>query len=111
MSIKTTRWDSAEHLQTEEDVALYLQACMEEGGDDPDFIIHALGVIARARNMSQLARDTGLTREGLYKAFSGAGNPTFTTVAKVAQALGLQISLQLKARAASSEPQDTPWAS
>lgn len=111
MSIKTTRWDSAEHLQTDEDVALYLQACMEEGGDDPDFIIHALGVIARARNMSQLARDTGLTREGLYKAFSGVGNPTFTTVAKVAEALGLQVSLQMKAKHSASEQPEAPQAS
>jgi probable addiction module antidote protein len=95
MGIKTTRWDSAEHLKTDEDIQLYLEACLEEAGDDPAFIVHALGVIARARNMSQLARDTGLTREGLYKALSPEGNPTFSTVAKVARALGLQISVQL----------------
>lgn len=94
MSIKTTRWDSAEYLKTDEDIHLYLEACMEEAGDDPAFIIHALGVIARAKNMSQLARDTGISREGLYKALSPEGNPTFSTVAKVAKALGLQISLQ-----------------
>lgn len=95
MGIKTTRWDSAEHLKTDEDIQLYLEACLEEAGEDPAFIVHALGVIARARNMSQLARDTGLTREGLYKALSPEGNPTFSTVAKVARALGLQISVQL----------------
>jgi probable addiction module antidote protein len=94
MSIKTTRWDSAEYLKTDEDIQLYLEACMDEAGDDPSFIVHALGVIARAKNMSQLARDTGLTREGLYKAFSAEGNPTFDTVAKVARALGLQITVQ-----------------
>ncbi len=94
MTVKTTRWDSAEHLKTDEDMQLYLEACIEEAGDDPAFIVHALGVIARARNMSKLARDTGLTREGLYKALSPEGNPTFSTVAKVARALGLQITVQ-----------------
>ncbi len=94
MGIKTTRWDSAEFLKTDEDIQMYLEACIEEAGDDPAFIVHALGVIARARNMSQLARDTGLTREGLYKALSPEGNPTFATVAKVAKALGLQITIQ-----------------
>ena len=95
MAIKTTRWDSAEYLKTDEDIQLYLEACMEEAGDDPSFIVHALGVIARAKNMSQLARDTVLTREGLYKAFSPDGNPSFDTVAKVVRALGLQITVQL----------------
>jgi probable addiction module antidote protein len=95
MTIKTTRWDSAEHLKTDEDIQLYLEACLEDAGDDPAFIIHALGVIARAKNMSQLARDTGLTREGIYKAFSTEGNPTFSTVSKVAKALGLQITVQV----------------
>jgi probable addiction module antidote protein len=94
MTMKTTRWDSAEHLKTDDDIELYLEACLEEAGDDTAFIVHALGVIARARNMSQLARDAGLTREGLYKALSPGGNPAFATVAKVAKALGLQISLQ-----------------
>lgn len=94
MIIKTTRWDSAEHLKTDEDIQLYLEACLEEGGDDPAFIIHALGVISRAKNMSQLARDTGITREGLYKAFSEDGNPTFATVTKVMKALGLKFSIQ-----------------
>jgi len=94
MSINTTRWDSAEYLKTEEDIQLYLEACIEESGDDPSFIIHALGVIARAKNMSQLARDTGLTREGLYKALSPEGNPTFSTVSKVAKALGFKLSVQ-----------------
>lgn len=93
MAIKTTRWDSAEHLKTEEDIRLYLEACLEEAGDDPAFIVHALGVVARSRNMSQLARDTGLSREGLYKALSDEGNPTFSTVAKVAKELGFKLNL------------------
>lgn len=94
MGIKTTRWDPAEYLETDEDIQLYLEACMEEAGEDPAYIVHALGVIARARNMSQLARDTGMTREGLYKALSPEGNPTFATVTKVAKALGLRITVQ-----------------
>ena len=94
MSIQTTHWDSAEHLKTYENIQFYLEVCIEEAGDDPVFIIHALNVIARARNMSQLTRDTGLTREGLYKALSPDGNPTFSTVTKVAKALGLQITVQ-----------------
>jgi probable addiction module antidote protein len=94
MSISTTRWDSAQHLETDEDIQLYLEACLEEAGDDPSFIVHALGVIARAKNMSQLARDTGLTREGLYKALSPEGNPTFNTVSRVAKALGFQLTVK-----------------
>ncbi len=94
MAINTRSWDSAEYLKTEEDMQLYLEACIEESGDDPSFIIHALGVIARAKNMSQLARDTGLTREGFYKALSPEGNPTFSTVSKVAKALGFKLSMK-----------------
>ena len=94
MAISTTRWDSAEHLKTEEDIQLYLEACLSEAGDDPALIIHAFGVIARARNMSQLARDTGLSREGLYKALSPDGIPTFATVSKVAKALGFKLTVE-----------------
>ena len=94
MAIKTTHWDSAEHLKTDEEIQLYLDACLEDASDDPAFLLHALGVIARAKNMSQLARDTGLTREGLYKALSPEGNPTFATVAKVTKALGFKLSVQ-----------------
>jgi probable addiction module antidote protein len=68
----------------------FTEACLEEAEDDPDLIVHALGVIARAKNMSPLSRDAGLSREGLYKAFSPEGNPTFSTVAKVAKALGFK---------------------
>ena len=94
MAIKTKAWDSAEHLQTDADIQAYLDACLEEAADDPAFILHALGVIARAKNMSQLARDTGLTREGLYKALAADGNPSFTTVAKVTKALGLRLTVR-----------------
>jgi len=88
---KTTPYDSAQYLRTEEDIALYFDACLEEAGDDAAFIAKALGTIARARGMSQLARDTGLGRESLYKALSGEGNPSFATILKVTQALGLKL--------------------
>ena len=91
-TIKLRPWDSAEHLTTEEDMALYLEACLEEG--DPALITHALGVIARAKGMSRLARDTGLAREGLYKSLSGEGNPEFATVMKVIKALRLKLHVQ-----------------
>lgn len=91
MAVKLKKWDSAEHLETEEDIAQYWAACLEEAGDDPAFITAALGHIARARGMTQLARDTGLTREGLYKALSPDGNPEFATVLKVIRALGLEL--------------------
>ena len=94
MTVKLTHYDTAEHLKSEEDIQAYLDAVLEEGGDDPAYIIHALGIIARAKNMSQLARDTGLSREGLYKALSEEGNPTFAAVTKVAKALGLEIKFQ-----------------
>jgi probable addiction module antidote protein len=97
MSIKLSRWDTAEYLKTEHDIQAYIEAVVEEGGNDPAFILHALGVIARAKNMSQLAREAGLSREGLYKALSDAGNPSFSTVSKIAKALGLQIKVETAA--------------
>lgn len=89
--IATTRWDSAQHLKSDEDMIAYLDACLAEAGDDPAFIAHALGVIARAKGMTQLARDTGLGRESLYKALSGEGNPSFATILKVMHALGVRL--------------------
>jgi probable addiction module antidote protein len=89
-----SRYDTAEYLQSEEQIALYLEAILEEADDDPALIAHALGDVARARNMSQLARDTGMSREGLYKALSGEGNPSFATVAKVAKAMGLRLTFK-----------------
>ena len=91
MGIKLTRWDALDHLNTEEDLSLYLEACFEEDPGDGSLIRAALGDIARARGMAQLARDTGLTREGLYKALSPDGNPEFSTVVKVIHALGLRL--------------------
>jgi len=90
----TTPYDTAEYLKTDEDMALYLDACFEEAGDDAALIAKALGNIARARGMTQLARDTGLAREGLYKALSENGNPEFTTVMKVIKALGLKLHVE-----------------
>ena len=85
------KWDSAAHLKTDEDMALYLEACLEEAGDDAAFIAKALGTIARAKGMTQLARETGLGRESLYKALSGEGNPSFATILKVVRALGIKL--------------------
>ena len=90
MTLKLRKWDSAEYLKTDEDMALYLEACLEEAGDDAAFIAKALGNIARARGMTQLAKDTGLGRESLYKALSGEGNPSFATILKVTRSLGLE---------------------
>ena len=87
----TTPYDSAEYLKTEEEIALYFAVCVEEAGDDANFIAHALGIIARARGMTQLAKDTGVGRESLYKALSGQGNPSFATILKVVHALGLKL--------------------
>ena len=94
MPLKPPRWDSAEYLKTDEDMAAYLEACMEEAGDDPAFIAQALGTIARAKGMTQLARDTGLARESLYKALSAEGNPEFATIWKVIRALGIRLHAQ-----------------
>ena len=95
MSEKFTRYDTAEYLKTNEDMAAYLDACLEEAAEDPAFITHALGVIARARGMTQIARDTGLARENLYKALSADGNPEFGTILKVIKALGLKLHAQV----------------
>lgn len=90
-TVKLRKWDSDEHLKTEEDIALYFEACLKEVGDDAAFIAKALGTIARARGMTQLAKDTGLGRESLYKALSGEGNPSFATILKVTRVLGLRL--------------------
>ncbi|NWA28867.1 putative addiction module antidote protein [Pseudomonas gingeri] len=91
MTEQFAKWDSAEYLKTEEDMANYLDACMEEAGDDPAFIAKALGTLARARGMTQVARESGLSRESLYRALSGEGNPEFGTILKVVKALGLKL--------------------
>ena len=91
MAEKVTRWDAADYLESEEDMALYLDACLEDDPGDGSLVRAALNDVARAQGMSQLARDTGLTREGLYKALSASGNPEFSTVLKVIKALGITL--------------------
>jgi probable addiction module antidote protein len=87
--VRTTRYDNAVLLKSPQDIAAYLEAAMEDG--DPRVIAAALGNIARARGMSELAREAGLGRESLYKALSPDGNPEFATVLKVVRALGLRL--------------------
>ena len=87
----TSRYDVADHLRTPEEMAAYLEACMEEADGDAAFIAKALGDIARARGMSQVARDAGVSRESLYKALSGERTPGFDTIIKVMSALGLKL--------------------
>ena len=85
----TKPWDAADHLETEEDIRAYLDAALELG--DPALVVAALGDIARAKGMTQIARETGLGRESLYKALSGERSPGFDTILKVMGALGLQL--------------------
>jgi probable addiction module antidote protein len=89
--IRTSRYDVAEHLRTPEEMAAYLEACLTEANGDAGFIAKALGDIARAKGMTQVARDSGLSRESLYKALSGERTPTFETILKVVSALGLSL--------------------
>jgi probable addiction module antidote protein len=93
--VKFSRYDTADYLKSDEDMVAYLEACMDEAGDDPAFIAVALGNIARAHGMVQLAKKTGLTREGLYKALSADGNPSLGTVLKVMKALGMKLTPQV----------------
>ena len=88
----TSRWDVVDNLGSDKRIAAYLEAALEDG--DPQVVTAAIGDIARARGMMQLARETGLTREGLYKAFGPNGNPSFATVMKVARALGVKLTAQ-----------------
>ena len=94
--VKTTPWDAAEHLKTDEDMATYLEVAIEDG--DPVVISAAIGDIARAKGMSQIARETGLGRESLYKALSPGGNPEFATILKVVRALGLKFHVEAAAQ-------------
>ncbi|WP_334469100.1 addiction module antidote protein [Arsenophonus sp. PmNCSU2021_1] len=91
MKIELKNYDIAEHLNSEKEIQMYLNEILKE--DDPALVLSALGDIARAKNMTQLAKEVGMTREGLYKALSGKGNPTFSTTLKIIKALGLQIEL------------------
>lgn len=91
MALKTTRYDTADGLKTKKDVAAYLNAVFEDG--DPALIAQALGVVARAEGMGEIAKQAGLTRPSLYKALSETGRPEFSTVLKVLQALGLKLKI------------------
>lgn len=92
---RTSRYDVAEHLRTPEEMAAYLEASIEASDGDAAFVARALGDIARAHGMSRIARDTGLSRESLYKALSGERSPEFATILKVVRSLGLTLSAQV----------------
>ncbi len=92
--IKTRAWDTAEHLRSEEEIRLYIEAAQEEAPDDAAFMAVVLGDVARARNMTELARETGIARETLYKVTRGEGNPTLDTISKLAKALGFRLTLE-----------------
>ena len=100
----TSPYDVAEHLRTPEEMAAYLEACMEEADGDAAFIAKALGDIARAKGMSQVACDAGLSRESLYKALSGERNPTLDTVLRVVGALGLKLRAEAVPDSDATEP-------
>lgn len=87
-----SRFDAAEYLETEEDIAAFFDECVQDG--NPEAIALALGAVARARNMAQIARDAGMTRTGVYKALSPGGNPSLDTVARVAKAMGFRLELR-----------------
>jgi probable addiction module antidote protein len=91
----TTKYDVSEHLRTPQEMAAYLEACIEDANGDAAFIAKALGDIARAKGMSQVARDAGLSRESLYKALSGDRSPGFDTILKVIDALGLRLHAEI----------------
>ena len=93
MALQTTPWDSAEYLKTDEEIAAYLDAVLEEG--TPALVTHALGIIARARGINQMADETGLARDALCSALSADGNPEFANVMKVINALGLRLHTHL----------------
>ena len=94
LKVKTSSYDVAEHLRTPEEMAAYLDAWLEEAPDDVSGIARALGDIARAKGMSLVAKEAGLSRESLYRALSEGGNPSFATVLKVARALGVRLHAQ-----------------
>jgi probable addiction module antidote protein len=96
MQTKTAPYDVAEFLETPEEMAAYLEACIEEADGDASFIAKALGDIARAKGMSQIAREAVLSRESLYKALSGDRSPSFDTILKVISALGLKLSVSAR---------------
>ncbi|SRR6266568_6119833 len=102
MALKTRPFDAAEYLEDDEAIAEYLEEALKVATEDsnPAFLAHALGTVARARGMSQIAKDAGLSRESLYKALGAEGNPEFGTILRVLQALGLKLSIQSQGSAA-----------
>ncbi len=91
---KLSAWDVIDYLSSEEDIAAYLEAAAEE--NDPDFMVHAIKDVARARGMNELAKKMGVTREGLYKSFNGSTKPRFETICKALDALGFRLSIKCK---------------
>lgn len=104
MAIKTTAWDASEHLDSEEMIFAYMNAAFEDG--DPALVAAALGDIARARGMTQIAKAAGVSRESLYRALSAEGNPEFGTIMRVMKAMGLHMSIE----PASKLPEDCEMA-
>ena len=100
---RTIRYDVAEHLRTPQEMAAYLEASLEDANGDAAFVAKALGDIARAKGMAYVARDTGLSRESLYKALSGERSPDFATILKVVSALGLSLHARTNPHAALAE--------
>ena len=94
MSEQFSPFDSADYLDDLDSVAAYLEVALEEGGDDPAFVAQALGVVARSGNFSALSQRVGMTREGLYKALSADGNPSFATILRVTRALGIRLRFE-----------------
>lgn len=90
MKLKTIRWDAAEYLKSKEDIATFVSEAFKT--NDPAYIAHALGVVARAKGMAQIAKKTGLSREQLYRSFSENGNPTLKTTLAVMKALGIELT-------------------
>jgi probable addiction module antidote protein len=93
-SVKTTVWDMAEHINTREDVIGILEAALEE--NDMEFLFGVIGDIARSKGMAQIAKDLNLARESLYRSLSQDGNPSFSTIVKVLDNLGFQLSIRQK---------------
>jgi len=96
MTIKIIPFDPAKYLKSDEEIAIYLSEAFETG--EPDYINHALGVAAKARGMTQIARDSGLKREALYRSLSQTGNPQFTTILAVMKALGLNLKVEARTK-------------
>jgi probable addiction module antidote protein len=109
MSITFKRFDATNYLRDEDSIAAYLDAAAEGAAEDgdPGLLVAALATVARARNLSQVARDAGITREGLYKALAVDGNPSFATVARIATALGLRLQVALPPKANTAEIADS----